>query len=120
MISKNDKPSSLTVQEIMSLYENFITYIRSQSYTRLIISAIIPRSCDSYSNAAVKRCKDVNKALENVCIKRKVQFLKTFRTFLKAGKPIRSLFAINDQGLRLNLEGSRRLRQFSINTISHL
>ena len=76
-VIQNDKPSSLTVQEIMSLYENLITYIRSRSYTRLIISAIIPRPCDSYSNAAVKRCKDVNKALENVCIKRKVQFLKS-------------------------------------------
>ena len=119
-VGTNDIPSSLTVQEIMSLYENLITYIRSQSYTRLIISAIIPRPCDSYSNAAVKRCKDVNKALENVCINRKVQFLKTYRIFLKAGKPIRSLFAIKDQGLHLNLEGSRRLRQFFINTVSHL
>ena len=116
----NDIPSSLTVKEIVSLYENLITYIRSQSYTRLIISAIIHRPCDSYSKTAVKRCKVVDKELENLCIKRKVQFLKTFRIFLKAGKPIRSLFAIKDQGLHLNLEGSRRLRQFFINTISHL
>ena len=56
-VDTNDVPSSLTDQEIMSQYENLITYIRSQSYTRLIISAIIPRQCDSYSNAAVNRCK---------------------------------------------------------------
>ena len=119
-VGTNNIPSSLKVEEIMSLYQNLITFIRSRSYTRLVISAIIPRPCDSYSTKAIKRCKSVNEELEKVCRSRNVQFLKTLRIFLKAGKPICSLFAINDEGLRLNLEGSLRLRQFFINTVSHL
>ena len=119
-VGTNNIPSSSTVGEIMSMYQNLITYIRSTSYTHLIISAIIPRPCDNHSKVAIKKCKDVNKELENLCFTRKIQFLKTFRIFLKNGQPIRSLFAVKDQGLHLNLEGSRRLRQFFINAIAHL
>ena len=34
--------------------------------------------------------------------------------------PLRELYAVNDQGLHLNTEGTRRLRQFFINTVAHL
>ena len=34
------------------------------------------------------------------------------RPVTKARKPIRELFAVQDQGLHLNVEGTRRLRQF--------
>lgn len=119
-IGTNDIPSSLTSDEIISLYENLITFIRSHSGTKIIISSIIPRPCDLPSKTAESRLKIVNRQLESLCLRRKVQCLKTYRIFLKYGKPIRSLFAVKDGGLHLNLEGSRRLRQFFINTITHL
>lgn len=119
-VGTNHVSSSLDCEEIMSLYENLITFIRSRSSTKIIISAIIPRPCDLPSELAESRLKNINKQLESLCVRRKIQFLKTYRIFLKYGKPVRSLFAINDGGLHLNLEGSRRLRQFFINTVSHL
>lgn len=36
------------------------------------------------------------------------------------GNPRREYFAIKDGGLHLNLEGSRRLSEFLINTFAHL
>lgn len=119
-VGTNNIPSRLQIYELMSLYQNLITFIRSRSHTNLIISAIIPRPCDLPSDKAETRLKAVNKELEKLCTRRKVQFLKTFRIFLKNGKPIRSLFAIKDGGLHLNLEGSRMLRKFFINTVAHL
>ena len=69
---------------------------------------------------AYPRLKAVNNELEKLCKRRKVQFLKTYRIFLNHGKPVRSLFAIKDRGLYLNLEGRRMLRHFFINTVAHL
>ena len=46
LIGTNDIASSLSVGQILSLFENLITVIRSRSNTKLIISAIIPRPCD--------------------------------------------------------------------------
>ena len=48
---------------------------------------------------------------------RKVRLLHTYRPFLKYCLPKRE---INDQGLHLNTEGTRRLRQFFINSVAHL
>ena len=119
-VGTNDIPSRLQVDEIMSSYENLITFVRSKSYTNLIISAIISRPCDLPADSAETRLKAVNNELEKLCTRRKVQFLKTYRIFLKHGKPIRSLFAIKDRGLLLNLEGTHMLRHFFINTVAHL
>ena len=58
--------------------------------------------------------------MKPLCRERNVQFLHTFRPFLKNCQPIRELYAVNDQGLHLNLEGVRRLRQFFINSMAHL
>ena len=43
LIGTNDISSSLSVGEIISLFENLVTIIRSRSSTKLIISGIIPR-----------------------------------------------------------------------------
>ena len=86
----------------MSYYENLITYIKSKSSTKSIVSAIIPRPCD-----LPKEVKDMNKELKLLCNRRKMQFLRTYRIFLHENKPIRSNYAVNDQGLHLNFEGTR-------------
>ena len=104
--------------EILSCYNDLISVIRQNSHTKIIISAILPRPKDHSSLG--DRVKLVNTKLKPLCKERNVQFLHTFRPFLKNSQPIRELFAVNDQGLHLNLEGVRRLRQFFINSVAHL
>ena len=62
----------------------------------------------------------MNRDLKSLSKVRHVQFLHTLRPCLKNCQPIRELFAVNDHGLHLNLEGVRRLRQFFINSVAHL
>ena len=66
------------------------------------------------------KVKAVNKGLVHLCKERKVRLLHTFNPFIRFGKPRRELFAVNDQSLHLNIEGTRRLRQFFINSVAHL
>ena len=104
----------------MSSFQDLITRIRTHSSTNLIICGIIPRPCDLYDDPTESRMKTVNKELEALCKRRKVPFLHTYRIFLYKNKPIRSLFAVNDGGLHLNFEGTRRLRRFLCNAVLHL
>lgn len=66
------------------------------------------------------RVKQINKQLKALCDRRKLQYLHTYRIFLHNNHPIRSLFAVKDGGLHLNAEGTRKLRDFFINTVAHL
>lgn len=116
----NDVASSKSVDDIMSLFQTLITRIRSKSSTNLIISGIIPRPCDLSFDLEEKQMKKVNQELERLCKQRKVPFLHTYRIVLYKNKPIQSLFAIGDNDLHLNFEGSRRLSRFFHNAIIHL
>ena len=104
--------------EILSCYNNLISVIRQNNHTQFFISAILPRPKDPSSLG--DRVKLVNTKLKPLCRERNVQFLHTFRPFLKNCQPIKELYAVNDQGLHLNLEGVRRLRQFIINSVVNL
>ena len=66
------------------------------------------------------RMKKVNKELETLCKRCRVPFLHTYRILLHKNKPIRSLYALNDDGLHLNFEVTRRLRRFLCNAVTHL
>ena len=105
---------------ILSAFNNLITSIRQKSATLklIVISSILPRPKDHASYG--DRVKLVNKGLVKLSKDRRVRLLHTYRPFLKNRLPIRELFAINDQGLNLNTEGTRRLRQFFINSVAHL
>lgn len=59
-VGTNDIPSRLQADVIMCSYENLIMFVRSKSYTNLIISAIIPRPCDLPSDSAETCLKAVN------------------------------------------------------------
>ena len=106
--------------EISSLFSNLISVIKSNidSSITLYMSSILPRPVD-FSVTGLK-LKEINVSLETICKERKVKFLKSFRPFLKFSQARRELFAIKDGGLHLNLEGTRRLRQFFITTIAHM
>ena len=105
---------------ILSAFNNLITSIRQKSATLVVISSILPRPKDhaSYCDRVFKKL--VNKGQAKLSKDRRVRLLHTYRPFLKNCLPIRELFAINDQGLHLNTEGTRRLRQFFINSVAHL
>ena len=106
--------------EILRCYNNLISVIRQNSHTKMIISAILPRPKDHSSLG--DRVKLVNTKLKPLCSlrERNVQFLHTYRPFLKNCQPTRELYAMNDQVVHLNFEGVRRLRQFFINSMAHL
>lgn len=110
--------NSLSVGEILSSFNNLIEVVRRNSETTILISSIIPRPVDHQVTG--DKVKLVNSKLKQLCMQRKVQFLHTFRPFIRNCEPRRELFAIKDQGLHLNLDGTRRLRQFFINTVAHL
>ena len=88
-VGTNDVDSCLKVGEIMSYYENLVTYINSHSSTKLIISAIIPRPCDLEHDPSETRVKNLNRELKSMCLRRNLLFLHTFRPFLHCNKPIR-------------------------------
>ena len=107
-----------TIEEMLSFFNNLITLIRSMSSTTIVFSSILPRPVDADETG--EKVKEVNLRIKQKCKDRNVQFLHSFRPFLKYGKPIRELFAVRDGGLHLNNEGTRLLRSFFINTVSHL
>lgn len=108
----------LSVEQMMSSYNNLITVTRQSSSTTIVVSAILPRPKDHSSLG--EKVNDANQKLKVLCKDRHVQFLHAYRPFLKNRVPVRELFAVRDQGLHLNLEGVRRLHQFFINSEAHL
>ena len=103
---------------ILSAFSNLILSIRRKIDPMIVISSILPRPKDHSSHG--DRVKNVNKGLVQLSKDRKVRHLHTYRPFLKYCLQKREMFAIDDQGLHLNTEGTRRLRQFFINSVAHL
>lgn len=49
-----------------------------------------------------------------------ISVIQAFKPFVYKRLPIREFFAINDGGLHLNFEGSKRLEKFFRGTVKHL
>ena len=110
---------SLDTGAIISSYNNLITVIRRFSSTCIVMSSIIPRPV--VHQVTGDKVKLVNNRLKQFCKQRNVKYLHTFKPFIKKNcQPLRELFAVQDQGLHLNLEGIKRLRFFFIHTVAHL
>ena len=85
LVGTNNIPTSRTIEEIMSYYNDLITTIKFRTSTRIIVSAIIPRPCDLPEDPDERRVKDMNKALKkcvnagtcNFCIHIEFFFTKT-------------------------------------------
>ena len=71
----------------------------------IVTSSILPRPKDHVSYG--DRVKNVNKGLVKLCKDRQLRFLHTYKPFLKYCKPKRETFAVRQQGLSLNGEGTR-------------
>jgi lysophospholipase L1-like esterase len=117
-VGTNDVTSVLTVGEILSQYCDLISIIRKHTHADILMSAILPRPIDFETSG--EKVKNINNKLMSLCKDLKCSYIRTFKPFLKGGKPRREFFAVRDGGLHLNIEGTRRLRQFFVNTISHL
>lgn len=111
LIGTNISPS-LLVGEIMSYYENLVTFIKLRSTTILIISAIIPRPCDLRSDLRKAESNKLIKSFKPCVLGANYSFCTLTEFFLRNNHPVCSLFAVQDGGLHLNAEGTRKLRQF--------
>jgi lysophospholipase L1-like esterase len=116
-VGTNDITSSLSVDEILSHYNDLVSTIRDNCACQILISSILPRPIDFEKSDS--KVKALNKGLIRLCTSRKIQFLRTFKPFLHKGSPRRELFTVRD-GLHLNFEGVRKLREFLISSIVRL
>ena len=109
---------NVSIDKIMELFSSLISLIRKHSKTRIIISAILPRPVDILLTEY--KVKEVNKRLKEKCLERRIQFIATYRSFLKGAKPLVELYAVRDGGLHLNYEGTRKLKSILANVVAHL
>ena len=109
---------SMDAGAILRSFNNLISQIRRKSSTDIVMSALLPRPVDH--GAVGEKIIYINNKLKALCKDRRVQYLHTFKPFYKGRIPLRELYAVNDRGLHLNTEGTRRLRQFYINSVAHL
>lgn len=108
-----------SVKQIMQAYK-FLFRACSNIAPRvpIAVSSILPRLVDYESSKVL--CMQVNGNLEDYCKNQSIKFIRSYKRFLREGRPIPELYAKADGGLHLNYEGTRQLRQCIIHTVSHL
>ena len=82
------------------------------------MSAILPRPVDY--NKTNKKVVEVNKALSVLCQRYGVEFIHSFKYFVKGGKPLVELFAYKNGGLHLNVEGSKQFCSYFKRRVAHM
>ena len=118
-VGTNDiSQKDLSIEKIISLYNNLITFIQENSKTEVIVSSVLPRPVDLMLTEY--KVKETNRRLRSKCLQRRVKFVASYHPFLKGGKPVTELFAVRDGGLHLNFEGIRKLKSIFVNVVSHL
>ncbi|CAG2246311.1 unnamed protein product [Mytilus edulis] len=109
----------LSIDQFKSAYCNLISTAKLLFPSMVIaLSGILPRPVDFEETG--QKIKDVNMALLNLCLSYKVEFIHSYRYFLKCGKPKVELFAYKDGGLHLNCEGTRQLGLYFKRRVAHL
>ena len=99
---------------ITSAYQNLVHAIKDRNPSCILVSfAILPRPYDHHRNK--QNHTDTNKALQNLCEKNNIIFVKTFNSFLKFGYPIEEYFC---DGLHLSLKGNRQLNKLISNIVN--
>ena len=119
-VGTNDIEDGASFNSNISSYGNLIGVIREvHPSVQIVMSAIIPRVKDH--KATNKIIRDVNSHLNKVMSKdMNFKFICTYKPFNIGGQPNVALYSKNDGGLHLNTEGSRRLKHFFLQVISHL
>lgn len=109
----------LSIDQFKSAYCNLISTAKLLFPSMVIaLSGILPRPVDFEETG--QKIKDVNMALLNLCLSYEVEFIHSYRYFLKCGKPKVELFAYKDGGLHLNCEGTRQLGLYFKRRVAHL
>lgn len=108
----------LSEKDIKSAFCNLISLAKSLfPSTKIGISAILPRPVDfNWTKEIVTK---VNSDLSDLCLRFGVQYLQSYRYFIRFGKPIIEYFAYKDGGLHLNHEGSRLLGLYLERKLAH-
>ena len=97
--------------ELVSVVKRYV-----KPCTKIILSAIIPRLIDNESTGNFVTV--VNKALKSLCIRRNIDFVATYKPFLKFGRPVCELFSPICK-LHPNYFGNLKLTNFYVQVISH-
>ena len=84
--------------------------------TVIVMSAIIPRPVDFQNTCYF--VTTVNRRLRNLCSLRGVQFVATYKPFLKFGEPVCELFSPICK-LHLNYFGNLKLTNFFVQVLAH-
>jgi hypothetical protein len=80
---------NLSVDEIISDFNNLITVVRGISNTKILMSSILPRPVD-YSVTGEK-VKEVNRRLKLLCAQRHARFLLSFKRFFQIWEAIKRI-----------------------------
>lgn len=82
----------------------------------IILSAILPRPLDFQETGYF--VATVNSRLKNICFKRGVNFVATYKPFVKYGVPVCELFS-PICNLHLNYFGNLKLTNFFVQVLAH-
>ncbi|XP_063424564.1 uncharacterized protein LOC134708169 [Mytilus trossulus] len=85
-------------------------------HTVIVMSAIIPRLLDFQNTSYF--VTTINSRLRSLCFKRGVQFVATYKPFLKFGMPVCELYSPICK-LHLNYFGNLKLTNFFVQVLSH-
>ena len=116
-IGTNNIKSS-TVEDMILAYKALLSSVWGYNpKADILLSAILPRPVDFLILG--DKVKLFNTKISSLATETKCTFLKTYRPFLKFGRPIRELFAQRDGGLHLNQAGTFRLVAFFKKVLVH-
>lgn len=119
-VGTNNVSQRAYFDHLISDYVNLIKACRrTNPDIKILLSAIIPRPVDHNVTDTITR--KVNSYLqETLSNELNFKFVCTYKPFTHAGKVRRELYAVEDGGLRLNMEGTNMLRFFFLRVISTL
>lgn len=99
----------ITVEQIVEGFKSVVHQIRRQNRAaKILFSAILPRPTDYNDSEPIIR--QVNSQIEAYCWQHDFIFVYSYKWFCRAGLPVKSYFAQNDD-LHLSDAGSSRLEQ---------
>lgn len=118
-VGTNDVSRFDAGQIVSNLNGLFFKIREANSHIQIMYSAILPKPNET--REINDKIKTINLAIEKMCKARKFPFLHTYRPFIdKNGQYHRHMFAARDNGLHLNLEGSRVLSNFFLQIVKRV
>ena len=118
-VGTNDVKRLNPGQIVSNLNRLFFGVREANKYIQIMHSSILPKP--DQSKEINQNVNDINIAIGKMCKAKKFPFLHTYRPFIdKEGQYHRHMFAARDNGLHLNLEGSRLLSNFYLHAVKRV